>query len=155
MLPQYTPAILSRFWSKVDRSGDCWIWTGKLIDGYGCFSITSRWSVLVHRLTFELTHGPIPPGLLVCHTCDNPPCCNPAHLWAGTNADNMADSIAKGRRPRGEQKHGAKLTESNILAIRAQYAAGGVTMQRIADQFGVTNQTISEIVHRQKWSHVT
>ena len=107
----------ARFWSKVDKRGpdECWEWiackTGK---GYGQFSIDGR-PYLVHRISYELANGAIPDGLFVCHHCDNPSCCNPAHLFLGTNKDNICDCVAKGRHysrthpelvPRGE-RHGS------------------------------------------------
>jgi hypothetical protein len=97
-----------RFWAKVDRSGGpdaCWLWTAgtfRLRNGYGKFGADPAASrtVYAHRFAYELSHGPIPPGLLVCHHCDNPPCCNPAHLFLGTIADNMRDMSDKGRAAR-------------------------------------------------------
>lgn len=81
------------FWPKVDMTGDCWIWTaGKLPSGYGRYL-----NHFAHRVAYEITHGPIPDGLHVCHKCDNPSCCNPAHLFAGTAKDNMQDRERKGR----------------------------------------------------------
>jgi predicted XRE-type DNA-binding protein len=96
-------------WARVDKHGpdECWPWAGACFThGYGAARYRgATW--VVHRLVWTLTHGPIPPGLFVCHTCDNPPCCNPAHLWLGTIADNNADKVRKGRAntPRGE-RHG-------------------------------------------------
>lgn len=93
--------LAERFWRKVDKSGECWVWTGcRHVAGYGRFNTQdAQWSgvVYAHRMAWELTHGPIPPGLHVLHRCDNPPCCNPEHLWLGTNADNHADKVQKGR----------------------------------------------------------
>jgi len=102
--------ILTRFWSRVDRRGprDCWSWTaGCCTAGYGHFRLGSastgdRRKELSHRLAYELTKGPIPDGLKVLHECDNPPCCNPAHLFVGTHADNMRDMHAKGRQRKQE-----------------------------------------------------
>ena len=94
--------IVDRLWAKVDRRGpeECWPWTGaRRGRGYGHLGSGGRGqpSIAAHRAVFTLTHGPIPPGMVVCHTCDNRICCNPAHLWLGTQRDNLMDMIAKGR----------------------------------------------------------
>lgn len=93
------PSDEERFWSRVDRRGpdECWPWTGSRNPaGYGAFSRGGKRSN-THRVAWEMTHGPIPGRLHVLHACDNPPCCNPAHLSLGTHEDNMADMVAKGR----------------------------------------------------------
>ena len=90
--------IEQRFWPRVDKSGECWVWTGAISHGYGVVGTGGHSGVVrVHRLSWELAIGPIPKGLHVLHRCDNPPCVNPAHLFLGTQADNMRDMREKGR----------------------------------------------------------
>lgn len=95
--------ILDRLHANIVVVGDCWLWTGPTsADGYGYLRIGSRsdgtrGSVRIHRLAYELAHGPVPKGLCVCHSCDHPQCINPAHLWVGTRAQNNADRVRKGR----------------------------------------------------------
>lgn len=97
-------SITDRFWAKVDRSGECWLWTASVRrDGYGNFNRGSGdgW-VSAHRFSYELHHGPIPARLLVLHSCDNRRCVNPSHLSLGTHRDNTRDAITKGRFRCGE-----------------------------------------------------
>ena len=105
-----TPAV---FWAKVDRRtpDECWPWTGKVNEnGYGGTSFGGR-HVLAHRLAYTLAVGPIPEGLGLMHSCDNPPCCNPAHLKPGTCMENVRDCIQKGRKF-------IKLTDRQVEAVR-------------------------------------
>lgn len=92
--------VEGRFWPRLDQSGGpeaCWPWTGsRTRTGYGKCSVDGR-HVAAHRLAWQLTNGPIPDGLHVLHRCDNPPCCNPGHLFLGTHTDNVRDMLAKGR----------------------------------------------------------
>ena len=92
-----TKSIDERFWSKVNKTGDCWLWTGVRVGiGYGQIYLNGK-KTPAHRVSWLLHHGIIPNGLLVLHKCDNPPCVNPNHLFTGTNSDNMKDAYIKGR----------------------------------------------------------
>jgi hypothetical protein len=90
---------IERFWAKVRITPGCWLWMAAVNDrGYGRFTLDRTGKLIpAHRFAWSAENGPIPPGLLVCHSCDNPPCVNPAHLWLGTQSDNMIDCLAKGR----------------------------------------------------------
>lgn len=93
ILDAYARSQTAYFWAQVHKSGDCWEWKGKRYpSGYGRHS-----KFYAHRVAYELVHGPIPAGMFVCHRCDNPPCCNPAHLFLGTPEDNAKDRERKGR----------------------------------------------------------
>lgn len=142
----------NRFWAKVARAGpeNCWIWTAyRLPDGYGQFRIEGR-TVRAHRFSYELSVGPIPNGLCVLHHCDNPPCVNPAHLWIGTQIDNLRDRDAKWRQARGRHHGRAKLTEKDVQKIRLDNR----TAQIIAADYGVSGVAISLIKNRQRWAHL-
>lgn len=107
--------------------------------------------VLAHRASYEILHGPIPEGLHVLHACDNPPCFRPSHLSLGTDIDNASDCVARARRPRGEQTHKARLTETDVLAIRASI---GAPLAQLGKQFGVAKSTIQQIRNRSTWQHL-
>jgi hypothetical protein len=150
----------TRFWAKVEVRGpdECWEWRGSLRSaGYGAFSIGKK-SLCAHRVAYLLTRGEIPDGKIVCHTCDNRKCCNPAHLYAGTTADNARDRQERGRastkRARGSKASKAKLTEADVIAIRQRYAAGGITQTMLAGEYGIDTSSISDIVRRESWRHV-
>lgn len=140
--------LADRFWSKVEKTSGCWEW-GACRDprGYGrigSLNNTHR-SVLAHRVAYELSVGPIPDGLEVCHKCDNPPCCNPDHLFLGTQADNMRDMAEKGRQPRGEDSISSSLTWDQAREIRRRYSKRRGTVVALAAEFGVHWVTISKI----------
>lgn len=146
------------FHTYVDRSAGqdgCWPWKGsKDGNGYGKLKVGGGICGRSHRLAYFLHHGVDPGGHMVCHSCDNPPCCNPAHLWLGTNRDNQLDCEAKGRRVRrpndGEKNGNAKLSMADLEKIRAMIA-GGSTNKAIGRVFGVTHQAISRIRRGKSW----
>lgn len=143
----------TRFWAKVDRSGACWEWRGGHNSrGYGMFRIFGK-QKRAHRLAWEFTHGPIPAAMLVLHRCDNPPCCNPEHLFLGTNDDNVRDKVAKSRQARGDRFPQAKLTEEDVVNIRG-LANVGVTQRAIAKDKHVSRSLIEQVVNRKIWRHV-
>lgn len=124
---------------------------GLFDDGYGAFWLDGG-NRRAHRIAYALTHGPIPAGLRVLHTCDNPPCCNPAHLFMGTNADNSGDMVTKGH-AYGEKNGRAKLTEGDVRAIRAEREAGA-TILPLARKYGVAHSLVERIIDRRAWKHV-
>lgn len=165
MHPQYTPHDIERFWSHVDKAGDCWLWTaGKNGVGYGVFGIGGRkgrrW--IASRFAYTITNGPIASGLNVCHQCDNPSCVNPAHLFLGTQGDNIRDMAKKGRHwvqknpgaNDGERNPRATLTDAQVLAIRAEWSHGGVTQADLMRRYGVSKHVIWGVVHRRRWQHL-
>jgi hypothetical protein len=147
-----------RFWARVEKSDDCWEWRGrKTYKGYGATSWKGKY-ITAHRLAYILSHGGIPEGKIICHSCDNRACCNPAHLWAGSYRDNTRDMDAKGRRNPGDlkgEKHGmARLTEANVRYIRGLYGSGKYTYKQIAEGYRVSIGTIECICSRKTWRHV-
>src|SRR5512138_3094264 len=136
--------LAERFWSHVDRTGDCWEWSAnRLPSKYGLFNVRLGKSVLAHRVAYELAKEPIPDGMCVLHRCDNPPCVNPDHLFLGTDADNTRDRVQKGRAASGERNSQAKLTPALVMAIR-RAAARGVTAAAMARAAGVSHETVRQ-----------
>ena len=145
----------AKFFKCVVKGPGCWAWTGwKDNDGYGKFRV-GKTKTPAHRFSYEHHKGPIPDGLLVCHSCDNPECTNPEHLWIGTHKDNIADRDQKGRGnpPIGERAQAAMLTESQVLDIRKRVAAGE-RQYIVAASYGVCKQTVCSIVNRKTWRHI-
>lgn len=146
-----------RFMSYVEKEGpnSCWEWTGAHDGrgGYGSFKLCAGHSIGAHRYAYLTFIGPIPDGVLVCHTCDNPGCVNPAHLFLGSDADNAQDAARKGRMPRGENHPNAILTRAQVIEIRALYESGS-SMLSLAKQFGTCRSNISYIVNYHSWRHV-
>lgn len=156
------------FWSKVDRSagdGVCWPWIGSV--GSGGYGQVRVGGVLLkaHRRAWALANGePVGAGVVVLHTCDNPACCNPAHLKRGTQQENIADMKAKGRarsgpdhiwsrnrrRAKGEANGNAKLTAADVRGIRASSG----NKRAIAARYGVSDVLIGKVIRREVWTHI-
>jgi hypothetical protein len=153
--------VLSRLLARLDKTDTCWIWKGyRHPFGYGNIRVGGV-TKLTHRVSYELHTGPIPDGLHVLHRCDNPPCCNPDHLYVGTNDDNTRDRITRGRGATGSRCHpykpvfgemraNSRLKESDVVYIREQ-AALGVSSGELAEMFKIHAATISCIIRGKKW----
>jgi len=171
------PKKVSAFLSFVDSSGGpdaCWPWQGCCNrDGYGAYEVKGKY-IGAHRMAYQLKFGPIDKGVQVNHNCPNgdlPSCCNPAHLWLGTQHENILDMERKGRarHPKGDE-HGkrlhpelvlrgekcnlSKLTESDVLEIRSLFTAGNYSQPAIAEKFSITQQCVSSIIKRKTWAHL-
>ncbi len=149
------------FWSKVNKTDSCWEWTaGTDTGGYGSIWVCGK-PEQAHRVAYVLTYGAIPDGLWVLHNCpggDNRACVRPDHLFLGTHTDNMIDMWAKGRGkinpPWGESHPFAKLTEAQVMEIRARYEQGGITQSCLASEFGISQTHVKDIVKGRKWKHL-
>lgn len=144
----YSPSAIERFWAKVDKRDDdeCWPWTATRDrpNSYGRFQV-GRKNHRAHRVAYELEHGRVPPGLVVMHRCDNPPCCNPAHLRLGTQAQNHMDSVAKGRLA------SAILNPADVVEARYRYEAGQACVS-LAIEFGVNEFVMWEALTGRTWA---
>ena len=144
---------MNKFWSKVDvaPADCCWEWlAGKTFDGYGRFRYQGKmWRA--HRFVYQLAKETIPERMVVRHTCDNPACCNPAHLILGTQQDNVNDMDQRGRRAQGEAHGRARLTDKQVRQI---FLAKG-TQQEIARQFNISQMQVSDIKRRKKRREAT
>lgn len=160
-------SLSDRFWAKVVKFDSCWIWRGIWSNHYGHIKLNGK-DVAAHRLSYELTNGPIPEGMFVCHTCDNRSCVRPDHLFLGTPRDNIQDASRKGRLPTGERSYArlrpelvkrgithykARLTEGDVRHIRDRYAAGA-SQKALARTYRVTQANISAIVQGKTWRHL-
>ncbi len=147
----------TRFENYTDHRGanECWPWTSQTTtDGYGRFSFMST-MFGAHRVAWVLVNGPVPAAInghptYVCHTCDNPVCCNPKHLFLGNHRINTADMVAKRRHVYGSRSKSAKLTETDIEFILDSRLSHG----ELAQKFGVVYRIIEDIRHRKTWVHV-
>jgi hypothetical protein len=137
---------MKRFWNKVKKTDSCWLWMGaRHAFGYGMFAYSPDRIMTAHRASWIITHGVIGPNLQVCHSCDNPPCINPAHLFLGTKADNSRDMAVKARGT-------AKFSHAQIREIRSLTPT--LTQRQIAKRFGVSQPAIGFILRREHYAHV-
>lgn len=143
-------SALQKFHSRIDKNGECWVWTGgHSACGYGCFKPADK-QVLAHRYSYEQHVGPIPTGHFVLHRCDNKSCVNPAHLFTGTQRDNMQDMKAKGRHQYGERSSRAKLTEAQAREILLSTELPSVAAKR----FNISHMTVRHIRKGRLWAHL-
>ncbi len=143
----------SHFLSKVKQGApaECWEYSGaKARWGYGIFSMGGK-LIAAHRYAWILAHGEIPEGMIVCHHCDNPPCCNPNHLFIGTHKDNSDDMMGKGRNK--YRPDITKLTAPQVLEIRRLYGSGE-KITHLASSFGVSTMQVHRIVTGRAWRHL-
>jgi len=159
----YSPAFIRRFLNMTEKSedSDCTLWWGGCDkDGYGTIKHEGR-TLRAHRVAFEIAKGPVPPGLVVMHSCDNPQCVNTKHLSAGTIRDNNRDMMRKGRnravkgskKQRGILNARSKITSLQAVRIRVR-ASQGESQEKLAKEYGVSQTTISKIIRRELWRHV-
>ena len=155
-----TPSpVAERFAAKVRKSAECWEWQGYCNPyGYGSFNLNGKMQY-AHRVAWELANGTVPDGLCVLHSCDNPPCVRPSHLFLGTLTDNSRDMVQKGRcrgaENAGEGNGRAKLTTGSVRLIRAMYASGHYVHSELASIFGICKTHASDITNHKYWRHLT
>lgn len=142
-----------KFWRRVVKNSNnkCWGWK-RSTDKFGYAHIeVDRLEKYAHRISWEIHFGEIPEGMFVCHTCDNPSCTNPNHLFLGTYNDNIQDMIKKGRNSRGEKRYNAKLTEKQVLKIRSLGNNSSKLHREIAEIYGISQSRVTEIINRKAW----
>lgn len=145
---------VSTFWNHVDKRGvdECWYWKGRIEPqtGYGKFTWGGNRATSAHRFAWFATNGEIPKGMLVCHKCDNRPCCNPNHLFVGTYADNNRDMFSKGRG--SNPPSAAKSTPDLVLKIRSMWVPQKFTMSMIAKELGISFKRVESAIR--KWPNI-
>lgn len=146
--------LKARFWAKVSvrKDSSCWAWdSNKTVKGYGQIYVGEGQSpVGAHRLSYMIHHGPVPDGMYVCHSCDNPECTNPNHLFLGTPKDNTQDMLTKSREAWGMKSGSRKLTTDQVISIRRAYA-DGESIDILMGIFGVSRSCITDIVTGRRW----
>lgn len=147
-------ALPARFWQKVDRTGDCWEWRGarKSKEGYGHLSVDGD-RVLAHRFAWAQRYGPIPPGKMICHHCDNRICVRLSHLFEGDAQSNMEDCRVKGRAAIGMAHPRARFTDDDIYKMR-RMVKQGVRQIQIAREFRCSQSLVNGIVRHKLWKHL-
>lgn len=160
--PQQLPRR-ERFYSHVDKSGRCWLWTGTILQrgGYGSFYDDDALRKRAHRVSWELEHGrAVPDGMVVMHLCDTPACVRPTHLIADDQRENLADMRRKGRGyvippERGEARYNAKLTDERVRRLRQARTVSVAAVDALAAEYGVAKNTARKAARGETWRHVT
>lgn len=141
-------------WFGWDEDADgCWLYNGTLSHGYGIVAFNGR-PMLAHRASYETWVGEIPEGMVICHSCDKPRCINPAHLFAGTQGENLSDMYGKRRHSHGADRYNSHLTESDVLEAR-RLRVEGVPVVELAERFGVSKRQMYKIVNGEQWKHLS
>jgi hypothetical protein len=152
----YSEIPTVRFWSKVKMTSmDCWEYLGQTIRGYGRFWTKKdgkKTNRIASRFAYEALFGEIPEGMFVCHSCDNPTCVRPSHLFLGTAQDNIKDMDAKGRRALGSNHGNSKLDENMVKEMKGLF--GRFTQRQLARRYGVSAGLVGHIKHGRAWKHV-
>jgi hypothetical protein len=151
-IPDLTDQQVKNLLAKIDELDPsvCWEWTaGRNVGGYGTLKI-KRKHYTATRVAYKHYKGEDPGDMIVCHSCDNPICCNPSHLFLGTPADNMNDCVKKSRRPTGEAVKNSKLTKEKVLQIRES----NDTHASLARKYSVSSKTIRSVRLREHWKHI-
>lgn len=152
-MPAHRIAVNDRFWSKVNKTDACWLWTASIRRGYGRIRIDGR-DHQAHRVAFELLNGrPVEHGKQLCHRCDVRNCVNPAHLFEGTSLDNKTDAVVKGRSVHGAMSPHAKFTDATVVEARACWASGR-SIKSLAAQFGLSRRAVMLAVKGLTWRHI-
>lgn len=147
---------VDRFWSQVEKTDECWTWTGYTNEaGYGRLGRFGEIGlILSNRLAWWIQTGQEPPDdKMVCHSCDNPPCVRPDHLWLGDANANIQDMVEKGRSCKGEKHFKAKLTDNDVIDIRS-LRSFGASISDLAEAYLVAGRTIDAVVRRYTWIHI-
>ncbi|MCO5195548.1 MAG: HNH endonuclease [Anaerolineae bacterium] len=161
LTPTYRKQLEQRVWSKIERAAPnrCWLW-GASTDrsGYGKISVHGR-MIIATRVVYELATGQsLTRDQVICHRCDNPACCNPAHLFVGSQSDNMDDMHRKQRHSqnqKGERNGNARLSAEQVREIRRRYIPHKVGVKKLGKEYGVHYDTIHKIVTRKSWRHLS
>jgi hypothetical protein len=151
-LPDFSQEYAVAFWRKmhIGNDSECWAWIkGFFASGYGRTSLNGR-MFRSSRLAFMFFYGADPYPCLVLHSCDNPPCCNPNHLFLGNETDNNDDMTRKGRRPAGLTHGMAKMTPASVAELRTLYDRGATTVE-LVERFGISSAQVYKIATRQFW----
>lgn len=150
---QVADEVEKRIYDKLSKGVGCWIWKGKFFNSGRAKITFGKRNHLVSRLIYVLKYNKLIHGLKVCHSCDNPACVNPLHMFIGTNQDNSSDMVAKGRQAKGEANGGCKLTEAQVLSLRKEFSSGA-TRASLARKYKISWTQAAYICNGKSWKHL-